>query len=37
MNDQEVAILRKITDIMVNVQDTDAFSASMQEVYMQEA
>jgi len=31
MNDQEVAILRKITDIMVNVQDTDAFSASMQE------
>jgi len=31
MSDQEVAVLRNITDIMVNVQDTDAFSASMQE------
>jgi len=31
MSDQEVAILRKITDVMVNVQDTDALCASMQE------
>ncbi|HPT59787.1 MAG TPA: glycosyltransferase family 4 protein [Fervidobacterium sp.] len=31
MSDQEVAILRKITDVMVNVQDTDALSASMEE------
>ena len=31
MSDQEVAILRKTTDIMVNVQDTDALSASMEE------
>ena len=31
MSDQEIALLRKVTDIMVNVQDTDALSASMEE------
>lgn len=31
MTDQEVAILRKITDIMINVQNTDALTAAMQE------
>lgn len=31
MTDQEVAILKKITDVMINVQNTDALSASMME------
>ncbi|MFN4201146.1 MAG: glycosyltransferase family 4 protein [Fervidobacterium gondwanense] len=31
MSDREVAVLRKATDIMVNVQVSDALSASMQE------
>lgn len=31
MDKQEVAILRKVTDIMINVQNTDALSASMLE------
>ncbi len=31
MSDNDVAKLRKATDIMINIQDTDAMSASMQE------
>ena len=31
MNDSEIAVLRKATDIMIQVQTTDQFSGSMQE------
>ncbi|HBT51452.1 MAG TPA: hypothetical protein DEA49_04995 [Petrotoga sp.] len=36
MDNQEVAILRKITDVMINVQNTDALSASMMETLFAE-